>query len=74
MWDFPIWPESASTVAPSVEALYLFIVALNIGITALVFGLLVLFSVLYYRRADDQVPPSTTDRCCLRSAGRRFPR
>ncbi len=57
MWDFPLWPESASTVAPSVENLYLFIVALNVGITALVFFLLVLFSVLYYRRSDDQVPP-----------------
>lgn len=57
MWDFPIWPESASTVAPSVEYLYLFIVALNVGITALVFLLLVVFSALYYRRSDDEVPP-----------------
>ena len=46
MWDFPLVPEQASTVAPEVDHLTLFILAINIGITALGFAVLFLFVAL----------------------------
>lgn len=57
MWDFPLVPEQASTVAPEVDHLTLFILAINIGITVLVFALLFVFSIMYARRSESEVPP-----------------
>lgn len=55
MFDFPLFPESASTFAPKVDALYFFALAVSIFFTVLIFiGTVVLF-VKYRRKHDDQV-------------------
>lgn len=53
---FQLFPNQASTVAPSVDLLTLFIVAVNIFICVLVFVLLVVFAVLYRRKSETEVP------------------
>ncbi len=59
MWDFPIVPKQASTVAWSVDALTLFILAINVVITVAVFIILVWFALAYKRKSPDEIPPQT---------------
>lgn len=55
MLDFPLFPETASTLAPKVDALYFFALAVSIFFTVLIFiGTVVLF-VKYRRKHDEQV-------------------
>lgn len=55
MLDFPLFPESASTFAPKVDALYFFSLALTAFFTLLIFaGVLYLF-VKYRRKEDDEI-------------------
>jgi len=56
MWSgTPLFPESASTMAVRVDALYLFLVAVTVFFSALIAGLIVYFAVKYRRRGSDQV-------------------
>jgi cytochrome c oxidase subunit 2 len=58
MWSgFPLFPEQASTVAPRVDALYLYLVAVSVFFSALIFLLAIYFAVKYRRRSDDEPPP-----------------
>lgn len=55
MFDFPLFPESASTFAPKVDALYFFSLALTAVFTLLIFvGVLFMF-VKYRRTTENQV-------------------
>ena len=55
MFDFPLFPENASTFAGKVDALYFFSLAVSIFFTVLIFiGTIFLF-VKYRRKHDDQV-------------------
>lgn len=55
MFDFPLFPESASTFAPKVDALYFFSLAITAVFTLLIFvGVLFMF-VKYRQTADNQV-------------------
>lgn len=49
--DFRLFPESASTIAGRVDAVYLFLVALTAFFTLLIAGLIVFFAVRYRRGA-----------------------
>jgi cytochrome c oxidase subunit 2 len=49
-------PEQASTVAGRVDALFLFLVAVTVFFTGLVFLLVVVFALKYRRRSDDERP------------------
>lgn len=53
---FSLLPEQASTIAGSVDALYLFLVALSVVFTVLTAVLVILFVVRYRRRSEDEVP------------------
>jgi len=60
MWNFPLFPDQASTVAPQVDTVYFVLIALSTFFGLLVVGLLVYFGVKYRRgsRADRSRPVS----------------
>jgi cytochrome c oxidase subunit II len=56
MWSgTPLFPESASTMASRVDALYFFLLAVSIFFSLLIAGLIVFYAVKYRRRAADSV-------------------
>jgi cytochrome c oxidase subunit 2 len=56
MWSgTPLFPESASTMASRVDALYFFLLALSFFFSLLIAGLIVFYAVKYRRRAADSV-------------------
>ena len=56
MWyGFPLFPESASTIAGRVDALYFFLLGLSIFFSLLIAGSIVYFAVKYHRQRADAV-------------------
>jgi cytochrome c oxidase subunit 2 len=56
MWSgTPLFPESASTMASRVDALYFFLLAISVFFSLLIAGLIVFYAVKYRRRAADGV-------------------
>ena len=51
----PILPEQASTVAPQVDHLYFFLIAVSAFFAVLVTLMVVVFAIKYRRRHDDEV-------------------
>ena len=59
--EFELFPDAASTAAPSVDRLYIFMLWLSLGFTVLIAGLVVYFALKYRRgnRVDrTQLPTS----------------
>lgn len=56
----PLFPPAASTNATQVDALFLFLVVVALGVTTLIAGLIVFFMIKYRRRAEDELPPQIT--------------
>jgi cytochrome c oxidase subunit 2 len=54
--DFRLFPEQASTMAPRVDALFLFISGVCIFFTLLIAILLMTFAIRYRRRSEDYFP------------------
>ena len=50
--DLPLFPTQASTIAPEVDALFLFIAGVVLVFTLLVFALVIVFAVRYRRRSE----------------------
>lgn len=63
MFDtFPLWPTRASTTAGSVDALYIFLVALSLLVSVAIFTMIVVFAVRFRRRKGieaEQIDGST---------------
>jgi cytochrome c oxidase subunit 2 len=58
MWfGFPLFPDQASSMAPRVDALYFYLIAVSLFFTGLVFFLVIYFAVKYRRRSEDEPPP-----------------
>jgi cytochrome c oxidase subunit II len=56
MWSgTPLFPESASTIASRVDALYFFLLAVSIFFSLLIAGLIVYYAVKFRRRHPDAV-------------------
>src|SRR3954447_790351 len=56
MWPgTPLFPESASTMASRVDALYFYLLAITIFFSLLIAGLIVTFAVKFHRRRAEQV-------------------
>ncbi len=53
---FPLFPEQASTLASSVDGLYLFLVALTAFFFVAISAALLVFAVKYRRRSEDEWP------------------
>ena len=51
----PFFPEAASTIAPRVDALYLFLVGLTAFMTILIAALVVIFMIKYKRRDPNSI-------------------
>jgi len=51
----PLFPEAASTIAPRVDALYLFLVGLTAVMTILIVALVVIFMIKYKRRDPNSI-------------------
>jgi cytochrome c oxidase subunit 2 len=60
MWDFPLFPERASTLAGWVDGVFFYVLAITVFFTALICFLVLFFAVKYRRgsRADRSNPPS----------------
>lgn len=52
-------PRQASTLAPHVDQLYLFLWAMTIFFAILIAALIIFFALRYRRRREDEVPPAT---------------
>ncbi len=52
MGGLSIFPESASTTAGQVDALYIFLLVVCIGMTALIFAAVFFFAIKYHRKSD----------------------
>ena len=58
MFDtFPLWPTRASTTAGSVDALFIFLVALSALMSVAIFTMIVVFAVRYRRRRGVAAEP-----------------
>src|SRR5688500_692245 len=55
MFGIPLFPESASTFAGDVDALYFFLVGLSTVMSLLIAGLIVFFAIRFRRRHPDEV-------------------
>src|SRR5687767_2839276 len=55
MTDFPLFPEQASSVAPLVDNLYLFLVAVTGGVSLLIWIVIFYFAIKYRRRPDNEL-------------------
>ncbi len=56
MWTgSPLFPESASTMAPRVDALYFFLIGITTFFSLLIAGLIVFYAIRYRRREPDAV-------------------
>ncbi|RPI55399.1 MAG: cytochrome c oxidase subunit II [Acidobacteria bacterium] len=55
MFDIPLFPERASTIAGEVDALYFFLVGLSGFFSVLIAGLIVGFAIRFRRRHADEV-------------------
>lgn len=56
MWTgTPLFPESASTMAPRVDALYFFLVGVATFFSLLIAGLIVFYAIRYRRRSPESV-------------------
>src|SRR5471032_2848472 len=51
----PLFPESASTMAGRVDALYFFLLAISVFFSVLIAGLIVFYAVKYRRRAPNSI-------------------
>ena len=54
--NLPLFPEQASTVAESVDILYVFLVLMSVFFSTLIFVLLLYFAIKYRRRSDTERP------------------
>ncbi|MBV9496737.1 MAG: cytochrome c oxidase subunit II [Acidobacteria bacterium] len=55
LFDFPLFPEQASTVARDVDALYLGLVALTGGVSLLIWLVIFYFAIRYRRRPENEL-------------------
>ncbi len=56
MWSgTPLFPEVASTIAPRVDALYFFLVALTLFFSLGIAAMIVIFAVRFHRKKDDAI-------------------
>jgi len=71
-WSF-FFPEGASTTSGSVDALYLFLIAISVFFGALIAVLLAVFAVKFRRRSDDERPAEIHGSLPLELAWTLFP-
>lgn len=53
---FPLFPEQASSVAPQVDALYFYLIAVSVFFSLLIAGAILYFAIKYRRRSESELP------------------
>src|SRR5688572_30607759 len=53
---FPLFPDQASTVAPQVDALYFYLIAVSVFFSLLIAGAILYFAIKYRRRSESELP------------------
>ncbi len=62
MWDFPLFPKSASTTAPLVDSVYIAVMAVAVIFSLVVCTLIIAFAIRYRRSSQaDRTNPKTSD-------------
>ena len=56
MGKFQLFPEQASTLAPEVDHLLYFLLAVTVFFTLLIFGAIFYFAIRYRRRSENDLP------------------
>ncbi len=56
MGKFQLFPEQASTLAPEVDHLLYFLLAVTVFFTLLIFGAIFYFAIRYRRRSENELP------------------
>jgi cytochrome c oxidase subunit II len=65
MWNFPLFPDAASSMAGQVDALYYFLITVSLFFTVIIFGGCAYFAIAYQRRDPDFVPAGQKDSMIL---------
>ena len=74
MWNFPLFPDQASTMAQQVDALYFFELGIAGFFTALICVLIVTFAVRYRQQVEGgPLEPAACEQDCSRSSGSACP-
>jgi cytochrome c oxidase subunit 2 len=69
MWSgTPLFPESASTMAPRVDALYFFLIALAVFFSLLIAGLITYYSIRFHRRSPNAIGAKSHGNLLLEAA------
>ena len=55
--SFPLFPDQASTIAPSVDHLLYYLLAVSIFFVVLIFTAIIYFAIKYRRRSETELPP-----------------
>src|SRR6185436_19338402 len=55
MPEFRLFPDQASTLAPRVDNLYFFLIAVSAFFAVLVTTAVIVFAIKYWRRSEDEV-------------------
>jgi cytochrome c oxidase subunit 2 len=55
--DLPLFPDSASTLSPQVDALYFYLVLVSAFFALLIAVLVIVFAIRYRRRSETEIPP-----------------
>jgi cytochrome c oxidase subunit II len=56
MGELPLFPVQASTIAPEVDHLLYFLLAVSVFFTVLIFAAIVYFAIRYRRRSEQELP------------------
>jgi cytochrome c oxidase subunit II len=68
MWNFPLFPDAASSMANQVDALYYFLIVVSLFFTLIIFGGCAYFAIAYQRRDPDFIPAAQKDNMILEVA------
>ena len=65
MWNFPLFPEVASSMAGQVDALYFFLISVSLFFSVIIFAGCTYFAIAYRRRDPGFVPAGQKDNMIL---------
>jgi cytochrome c oxidase subunit II len=68
MWNFPLFPDAASSMADQVDALYFFLIAVSLFFTVVIFAGCAYFAIAFQRRDEAFVPAGQKDNMILEVA------
>jgi cytochrome c oxidase subunit 2 len=71
--DFPLFPDSASTIASQVDHLYFYLLAVSGFFSVLIALLVIVFAIKFRRRSENDLPPTIHGSLLLEAAWSAIP-